>query len=43
MGLSITKSIVEAHGGGISAMPNSPHGAIFQFWLPLVSGESSVA
>jgi signal transduction histidine kinase len=43
MGLSISKSIVEAHGGRISAMPNSPHGAIFQFWLPLVSEETGVA
>jgi signal transduction histidine kinase len=43
MGLSISKSIVEAHGGRISAMPNSPHGAIFQFWLPLVSEDTGVA
>jgi PAS domain S-box-containing protein len=37
MGLSISKSIVEAHGGRISAKPNSPHGAIFEVSLPLVS------
>ena len=43
MGLSISKSIVEAHGGRISATPNSPHGAIFQFWLPLVSEDTGVA
>jgi signal transduction histidine kinase len=43
MGLSISKSIVEAHGGRISAMPNSPHGAIFEFWLPLVSEDTGVA
>jgi signal transduction histidine kinase len=36
MGLSICKSIVEAHGGRITAMPKAPHGAIFRFWLPLV-------
>jgi DNA-binding LacI/PurR family transcriptional regulator/signal transduction histidine kinase len=43
MGLSICKSIIEAHGGKISAIPNSPHGAIFQFWLPLVSDDTGVA
>jgi signal transduction histidine kinase len=43
MGLSICRSIVEAHGGRISAMPNSPHGAIFQFSLPLVSEGTDVA
>lgn len=42
MGLSISKSIIEAHGGRISATPNSPHGAIFAFRLPL-SFEDPVA
>ena len=43
MGLSICKSIVEAHGGKISAIPNAPHGAIFRFWLPRVSDDTGVA
>jgi PAS domain S-box-containing protein len=40
MGLSISRSIIEAHGGRISATPNYPHGAIFQFWVPLVSEDT---
>ena len=34
MGLTIARSIVEAHGGRVSAMPNKPCGAIFEFTLP---------
>jgi signal transduction histidine kinase len=34
MGLSICRSIIEAHGGRIWATANVPQGAVFQFTLP---------
>lgn len=35
LGLSLCKSIIEAHGGTISMSDRRPHGAVFSFTLPL--------
>jgi signal transduction histidine kinase len=40
MGLAICRSIVETHGGRLSAMPNEPHGTIFRFTLPVEDASS---
>lgn len=34
LGLSLCKSIINAHGGEITVTDNTPHGAIFTFTLP---------
>ena len=34
MGLSISRSIIRAHGGRLWASPNTDHGAAFQFTVP---------
>ena len=38
MGLAISRSIIEAHGGRLWATANEPHGAVFQFTLPTDGG-----
>ncbi len=37
MGLSICRSIIEAHGGQIWAAPNTPEGTAFSFTVPLAA------
>jgi signal transduction histidine kinase len=35
MGLAISRSIIETHGGRLGITANAPRGAVFQFVLPV--------
>jgi signal transduction histidine kinase len=41
MGLAISRTIIDNHGGRIWATPNLPRGAVFQFTLPIGEDTSS--
>jgi signal transduction histidine kinase len=43
MGLSICRSIIEAHGGRLWVAPNKPDGAVFQFMLLADNADSGGA
>jgi PAS domain S-box-containing protein len=43
MGLSICRSIIDAHGGRLRAQANEPRGAVFQFTLPSTDRVSELA
>jgi PAS domain S-box-containing protein len=42
MGLSICRSIIEAHQGRLCASANTPRGAVFQFTLPNLTKQGAV-
>jgi two-component system sensor kinase FixL len=43
IGLAISRQIIEAHGGSLTARPNPGGGALFEFTLPAATDQSSDA
>jgi PAS domain S-box-containing protein len=43
MGLSICRSIINAHGGRLWVSPGSPRGAVFQFTVPVAAKSGMIA
>jgi PAS domain S-box-containing protein len=43
MGLAISRSIVEAHGGRLWATPNAPRGAVFHFSVPVAECDEATS
>lgn len=43
MGLSISRSIIESHGGRLWAMPGLDHGTVFQFTVPIAETDERAA
>ena len=41
LGLAITRDIVQAHGGAISAQPNTPHGTVVRVELPALGASDA--
>ncbi|MCB2031918.1 MAG: hypothetical protein KDF67_20145, partial [Ottowia sp.] len=35
LGLSLCRTVVEQHGGALDHAPNTPHGTVFRFTLPV--------
>jgi PAS domain S-box-containing protein len=42
MGLAISRSIIQAHGGRLWASPNVPQGAVFAFALPIRNRKATI-
>jgi signal transduction histidine kinase len=42
MGLSISRSIIQGHGGQLWATPNPTHGAAFHFSVPVMATSAAV-